>query len=431
MSWYRELAPGERRTFWACFGGFALDGLDVQIYSLVMPALIAAWALSAADAGFLATMALLTSSLGGWAAGLLADRFGRVRVLKVTILWFAAFTFLAGFATNYQQLLWCRGLQGLGFGGEWSAGSVLIGEVVRAKYRGRAVGTMQSAFAIGWATAALFATLAFHFLPGSWAWRALFFAGILPAIVLWFARRLVEEPAVFRDAIAAPGKAAGLAAGPAAATAPAAGATAPAGVLARITGIFGAGLLRTTLLGALLAVGAQGGYYAINTWLPTFLRNERHLTVLSTGGYLAVIICGAFAGYLTSAVLSDRIGRRPNFLVFAVGSLAIVTLYTQPWVNDAWMLVLGFPLGFFSSGIFSGMGAFYTELFPTAVRGSGQGFCYNAGRGVAALFPTLVGVMGATMPLRAAIGIFAAAAYGLLIIAALLLPETRGRELQA
>jgi MFS family permease len=423
VSWYRELAPGERRTFWACFGGFALDGLDVQIYSLVMPALIAAWALGTADAGFLATMALLTSSLGGWAAGLLADRFGRVRVLKVTILWFAAFTFLAGFATNYHQLLWCRALQGLGFGGEWSAGSVLIGEVVRAKYRGRAVGTMQSAFAIGWAVAALLATLAFHFLPGSWAWRALFFAGILPAIVLWFARRLVEEPAVFRDAIAAADGTAGSAAGQAV--------VAPVGMLARITGIFGAGLLRTTLLGALLAVGAQGGYYAINTWLPTFLRNERHLTVLSTGGYLAVIICGAFAGYLTSAVLSDRIGRRPNFLVFAFGSLAIVTLYTQPWVNDAWMLVLGFPLGFFSSGIFSGMGAFYTELFPTAVRGSGQGFCYNAGRGVAALFPTLVGLMGATMPLRAAIGIFAASAYGLLIIAALLLPETRGRELRA
>jgi MFS family permease len=410
MSWYRELDRNERRTFWACFGGFALDGLDVQIYSLVMPALIGAWALSAGDAGFLATMALLTSSIGGWGAGVLADRYGRVRVLKATILWFAAFTFLAGFATTYPQLLWCRALQGLGFGGEWSAGSVLIGEVVRARNRGRAVGTMQSAFAVGWGLAALLATLSYRFLPGDWAWRALFFAGILPAIVLYFARRLVEEPPVFRAAAAA---------------------TAGAPARAGFTDIFRGHLLRTTVLGALLAVGAQGGYYAINTWLPTYLLNERHLTVLSTGGYLAVIISGAFAGYLTSAVLSDRLGRRPNFLLFAFGSLAIVTLYTQPWVSDPLMLVLGFPLGFFSSGIFSGMGAFYTELFPTAVRGSGQGFCYNAGRGVASLFPTLVGVLGATMSLRAAIGIFAAAAYGLLIVAALLLPETRGRELQA
>jgi MFS family permease len=409
MSWYAALDRSERRTFWACFGGFALDGLDVQIYSLVMPALIGLWSLSAGDAGFLATVALLTSSLGGWAAGLLSDRFGRVRVLQVTILWFAACTFMAGFATNYHQLLGWRALQGIGFGGEWSAGSVLIGEVVRAKYRGRAVGTMQSAFAVGWAIAVLLATVAFHFLPAEWAWRALFFAGITPAVILFFARRLVSEPAIYRQA---------------------AHAAAP-GIAAQLAGIFRPQLLRTTVLGALLAVGAQGGYYAVNTWLPTYLRNERHLTVLSTGSYLGVIILGAFSGYLGSAHLSDRIGRRPNFLVFAVGSLAIVTLYTQPWVSDVTMLWLGFPLGFFSSGIFSGMGAFYTELFPTNVRGSGQGFCYNAGRGVAAVFPTLVGVMAATLPLREAIGLFAAGAYGLLIIAALLLPETRGRELQA
>jgi MFS family permease len=407
MSWYADLDRTERRTFWACFGGFALDGLDVQIYSLVMPALIGLWSLTASDAGFLATVALLTSSLGGWAAGLLADRYGRVRVLKVTILWFATCTFMAGFATNYHQLLGWRALQGIGFGGEWSAGSVLIAEVVRAKYRGRAVGTMQSAFAVGWAVAVLLATLSFHFLPAAWAWRVLFFAGIAPAVVLFFARRLVEEPAIYRQAAQAP----------------------QPGLGTQLAGIFRPALLRTTVLAALLAVGAQGGYYAINTWLPTYLRNERHLTVLSTGSYLGVIILGAFIGYLASAHLSDRLGRRPTFLAFAFGSLGIVTLYTQPWVSGTTMLWLGFPLGFFSSGIFSGMGAFYTELFPTHVRGSGQGFCYNAGRGVAAIFPTLVGVMASTWPLREAIGLFAAGAYGLLIVAALLLPETRGRAL--
>lgn len=407
MSWYRELDRTERRTFWACFGGFALDGLDVQIYSLVMPALIGLWSLSKGDAGFLATVALLTSALGGWAAGLLADRYGRVRVLKGTILWFAACTFLAGFARNYPELLASRALQGLGFGGEWSAGSVLIGEVVRAQYRGRVAGAVQSAFAVGWGIAALMATLAFQFLPAEWAWRGLFLFGITPAIILYFARRLVDEPAVYR-ATARPAR---------------------EPLLTQLAGIFRPELLRTTLLGALLAMGAQGGYYAINTWLPTYLRNERQLTVLGTGTYLAVIILGAFAGYLTSATLSDRLGRRPTFLVFAFGSLAIVTLYTQPWVSDREMLWLGFPLGFFSSGIFSGMGPLFTELFPTSVRGSGQGFCYNAGRGVAALFPTLVGLMGATLPLREAIGLFAAAAYGLLIVAALLLPETRGRAL--
>ena len=185
----------------------------------------------------------------------------------------------------------------------------------------------------------------------------------------------------------------------------------------------------TTL--ALLTTGAQGGYYAITTWLPTFLKTERHLTVMGTGGYLAMIIAGSYVGYLCSAWLTDRIGRKPNFILFALGSMAIAFAYTSLPLTNASMLWLGFPLGFFASGIFSGMGAFHTENFPTRVRGSGQGFAYNFGRGVAALNPFFVGVLSATLPLGQSIGVFAVIAYGILIVAALLLPETKGRELTA
>jgi MFS family permease len=188
-------------------------------------------------------------------------------------------------------------------------------------------------------------------------------------------------------------------------------------------------MLRTTILASLLTTGAQGGYYAITTWLPTFLRTERKLSVLGTGGYLAVIIIGSLLGYWVSAWLSDRIGRRANFILFAVASIATVLLYTQLPVNDSIMLFLGFPLGFFASGIFSGMGAFLTELFPTRMRGSGQGFAYNFGRGIAALNPLLVGSLSAILPLGQSIGVFAVIAYGILIVAALFLPETKGREL--
>jgi MFS family permease len=193
--------------------------------------------------------------------------------------------------------------------------------------------------------------------------------------------------------------------------------------------IFLPGILKTTILTSLLATGAQGGYYAIATWLPTFLRTERKLTVLGTGGYLAVIIIGSFIGYLVSAYLADRIGRRANFILFAVCSVVTVIVYTQIPVNDTMMLILGFPLGFFASGIFSGMGAFLTENFPTPIRGSGQGFAYNFGRGVAALNPTFVGLLSAQLPLGQSIGVFAILAYGILIVAALLLPETKGRQL--
>ena len=406
IDWYRELDTAERRTFWACFGGWALDALDVQIFSFVVPALIALWHITNAQAGLLATSALVISAFGGWLAGMLADRIGRARLLMITVAWFAFFTFLSGFTQNFEQLLVVRGLQGLGFGGEWAAGSVLIGEVIRASDRGKAVGTVQSAWAWGWGAAAILATIIFQVLPQEIAWRALFFVGILPALLVFYIRSKVSEPKVFKESLGAASR--------------------------RDTfDIFRGDLLPTTILGAVLATGAQGGYYAITTFLPTFLRTQRHLTVVGTGGYLAVIIVGSWLGYVTSAYLSDAIGRRKNFFIFAIGSLLIAIAYTQTEISDSMMLALGFPLGFFASGIFSGMGPVLTELFPTSVRGAGQGFCYNFGRGIAAFFPTLVGMLSASVTLGTAIGIFAAFAYAIVILAAVVLPETRGRELVA
>lgn len=406
--WYQELKAEEKRTFWACFGGYAMDAMDVQIYSFVVPALLSLWQLAKSDAGLLSTSALLLSAFGGWITGILADRIGRVRMLQITIAWFSVFTFLSGLAPNFAWLLVIRGLQGLGFGGEWAAGSVLMAEVITAAHRGKAVGMVQSSWSIGWGIAALVATGLFQFLPPPVAWRCLFFVGIAPGLLILFIRRSVKEPVVFRQA--APEK---------------------KNWLVAIRCMFGPKVLFRTGFGSLLAIGAQGGYYAITSWLPTFLQNERHLTVLSSGGYLAVIICGSFAGYTVSAYLSDLIGRRLNFIIYALGSIVIVVSYTQLHINDALMLVLGFPLGFFASGIFSGMGAFYTELFPTPIRASAQGFCYNAGRGIAAVFPWLVGLLSASLPLGQAIGIYACIAYLAVVVAALILPETKGRDLTA
>jgi MFS family permease len=193
--------------------------------------------------------------------------------------------------------------------------------------------------------------------------------------------------------------------------------------------IFSPPYLGTTIRGCLLALGLHGGYYAIATWLPTYLRTERHLSVLTTGGYLAVIIVGSLAGYWVAAYLNDILGRRKTFLVYSVGSLIIAFSYMVMPVSNEAMLVLGFPLGFFASGIYSGVGPLFTELYPTEVRGSGQGFCFNFGRGVAAVFPVLIGALSTTIGLGGAIGLFASLAYGLVIVMALQLPETRGQEL--
>ena len=410
LSWLAELTLSERRVFTACIGGWALDAMNVQLYSFVIPALIAVWGLTRAQAGGLGTAALLVSAAGGWFAGWFADRYGRVLTLQIAILWFAVFTFLSGLAQNYEQLFAARALLGFGFGGEWAAGAVLLGEVIRAEHRGKALGIMQAGWAVGWGAAALLYAFFFSILPPQTAWRALFLVGLAPALLVFYVRRYVEEPKVYLESKAK---------------------IAATGERPSLLEIFRPPLLKVTLLGSLLGTGAQGGYYAVTTWLPTYLRTERKLSVLDSAGYLVVLIAGSFVGYLAGGFLADRIGRRLGFVVFALGAGIIVVTYTMiPFGNSA-MLFLGFPLGFFSSGVFSGMGAFYTENFPTRVRGVGQGFAYNVGRAAGALFPTLVGILSVRMPLGEAIGLFAGLAYATMAVAAFLLPETKGKVLAA
>ncbi len=408
MSWYRQMSPTERRTFVAAFGGWALDAFDFMVFTFVIATLGALFHIDKGQAGMLATVTLLFSAVGGWLAGILADRFGRVRVLQGTILWFSVCTMLIGFAQSFEQILILRALQGLGFGGEWAVGSVLMGEMVRTEYRGRAVGTVQSGWAVGWAAAAVIYTAAFSLLPDEYAWRALFWIGIIPAVLVLYIRKNVPEPELYqrtREQEAA--------------------SKAPTSVWA----IFSPALVKTTVLTALLCTGAQGGYYAVTTWLPTFLKTERHLSVIGTGGYLLVIILGSFIGYLVGAYLTDRLGRRANLLIFAALSGVTIYAYTRLTLSNEQMLILGFPLGFAASGIFSGMGAYLTELFPSAVRATGQGFAYNFGRGFGALFPSLVGYLANTKGLGIAIGMFAGGAYLIVLVAAVLLPETKGREI--
>ena len=203
FSWYAELTNDQKRAFWACYGGWALDGMDVQLYTFLIPPLIVLWHMSGSEAGFIASSALITSAIGGWLAGIFADRYGRVRMLQITILWYSVFTAACGLTNSFGQLLVMRSLQGFGFGGEWTVGAVLIGEIVRASDRGKAVGTIQSGWAIDWGIAALLSTLALSALPPSWGWRALFLVGVVPALLIFFIRRYVDELKIFLERSAA------------------------------------------------------------------------------------------------------------------------------------------------------------------------------------------------------------------------------------
>jgi len=407
--WIASLTPQERSTLIATFGGWMLDGMDVMVYSFVIPTLIVQWRLTQGQAGLLGTATLLISAVGGWLAGVAADRYGRTRVLQITIVWFALFTFLSGFTNSFWQLLIIRGLQGLGFGGEWAVGSVLMGEAIRPQHRGKAVGTVQSGWAIGWGLAAIGYAVLFSLLSSALAWRVMFWIGILPALFVVYIRRHVAEPEVWRQAREK---------------------TDQSESRSQFLQIFNPHIIRITALTSLMSIGLQGGYYAITTWLPTYLKLVRGLSVLSTGSYLYVVVLGSFCGYLVSAYLTDRLGRKTTLLVFAVNALLAVWLYTCLPIDNHFMLVLGFPLGFFASGSFSPVGAYFTELFPNRFRASGQGFSYNLGRGFGALFPALVGFMSARISLGRAIAVFATAAYFVVVFAIALLPETKSRSLQ-
>ncbi|MFM9373538.1 MFS transporter [Streptomyces sp. Da 82-17] len=405
FAWLRALGPRGRRAFGGAFGGYALDSYDYFTLPLSMVAISAYFALDSGQTGLFTTVTLVVSAVGGALAGVLADRVGRVRALMLTVITYAVFTVACGFAPNYETLLLFRALQGLGFGGEWAVGAILVAEYATAKHRGRTLGAIQSAWAVGWGLAVIVYTLVFQFLDESLAWRVMFFTGALPALLVIYVRRNVSDAPEAAEARRQSGEKGSFAA------------------------VFKPGLLRTTLFAVLLSTGVQGGYYTLSTWIPTYLKTERGLSVVGTGGYLAVLISGAFIGYLTGGWLTDVLGRKKNIALFAfLSALCILSFSTIPEGANTTLLVVSFPLGFCMSAIFSGFGSFLSELYPTAVRGTGQGFTYNAGRGIGAVFPTLVGFLAESWGVGGAL-VFGALAYGIAVLALLGLPETRGKEL--
>jgi predicted MFS family arabinose efflux permease len=246
--------------------------------------------------------------------------------------------------------------------------------------------------------------LVFELFPETTAWRVLMCLGILPALLILYVRRKVRDPEVYREA---PKRESPL------------------------SRIFSSDLLKTTVFASILATGIQGGYYAMFTWIPTYLKKERDLTVVGTSGYLFVVIAGAFLGYLTAGLVHDRLGRKKTFALFSsLAGVALVLYFAVPSGSNTALLLIGFPLGFFASGCFSGFGSYLSELYPTNARGTGGGFCYNVGRGIGALFPGIIGFLATAIGLGGAVA-FGVFGYVLALIALMFLPETHGRELHA
>ena len=406
LDFYRTMNAKGRRTFWACTAGWTLDGMDFMLFPLVIGTLVTVFHSDLKTMGGIVSLTVLCSAAGGWLAGYLADRVGRVRTMQITILLFSVGSLLSAFAQDLTQLTLCRVLLGVGFGGEAAVAAVTLSEVVVARHRGRAMGFYQSSYAVGWGLALLAQALTFSLFTPDVAWRVMFGIGALPALLIFFIRRNVEEP--------------------------------PISLAARKTHtasfveVFSASNIRATITGSLLTIGAQGGFYALMTWVPQYLRAERKISILASTPYLMALIFGCWIGYVSGGWLSDRFGRRPVFLLFSSAAAMAVYVYTHVPLTDTEVMILSLPLGFFAVGYYSALMACLNEMFPTRVRGAGVGFTYNAGRAVGGLFPFAVGAVTAMTSLSNAISIFALISYGIVFLTALLiLRESRGITLES
>ena len=412
--WYRTITPDQWRALAAAKLGWMLDAMDFLLYVMAISELQRYFGFGAATAGLLGTITLLVSAAGGLLFGVVADRIGRTRALMATILIFSFCSLGAATSQSLLQLMIWRALLGLGMGGEWASGAVLVSETWPAQHRAKAVSIMQSGWALGYILAALFAALILDVLNlGAEAWRWLFVVGVLPAFFAIWIRLKVREPEVWRQRHSA-----------------GAVRTNPFRVL------FGPQLRTRTTLAILLTASVQFAYWGLFFWLPGFLASPVEnggagMTMVRSMSWLIPMQIGAYFGYLSFGFLADRFGRRRTFMTFLAVAALLVPIYGQMARSPGVLMLIGPLLGFVGHGYFSMFGAFLAELFPTDVRATGQGLTYNAGRALGALAPFTIGAL-ATVP-DIGIGSALAVTSGFFLLGAVLiltLPDTSGKALQ-
>ncbi len=429
----RQATPGQRRTLLAAALGWALDAFDAMLYSLVLTLLMRDLGMTKTVAGTLGTLTLLASGIGGVLFGFLADRIGRKRALMASILTYSVCSFASGLATSIAMLAVARFVLGLGMGGEWNTGATLVAETWPTEVRAKAISIVQSSWALGFAAAALVAGPVARY----YGWRAVFFVGILPAVVTLWIRRGVPESEMWRerstlDQPTITDERNPLLANEARSGAPAGGAV--SSVSTSFWVIFRAPYARHTIALLLFNFFALFAWWGLFTWIPPYLslpvaQGGRGFGVMGMTTLLVVLnLCGMFPGYISFGWVADRIGRRKAFIVYTLMTALLIPLYAAARSAGA-LLVLGALVAFFGTGIFSGSGIMGSEIFPTAVRARALGVTYNGARALSSLAPLVIGRVGQAKGLGSAFYLCA----GGYLMAALMttqLPETKGKRLQ-
>jgi MFS family permease len=385
--------------------GWMLDSFDVMLYAIVLAALIQdpTLHLSLGMAGILGSITLLSAAAGGIMFGVIADRAGRKQALMLAVLIYSIFTAACGFAQSALQLAVFRVLLGIGMGGEWATGVALVSETFPAKHRGKALAFVQSSWAIGYGLAALVNLIV---MP-RWGWRGVFFVGVLPALFTMWIRRNIEEPKMWKSAD-----------------------TAERG---RFSALFKPEIWRVTAAIALMNSCCLFAWWGLNAWVPAYLRLpvEKGGIGLSSSTMSLFVIAmqvGMWFGYVSFGFLADAIGRKRTYVLYVLGAAVLLPLYGVLRTPVA-LLLLGPFVAFFGTGYFSGLGAVVAELYPTAVRATAAGFCYNVGRIASAAAPYSIGRVADTHGFGVAFTI-TGTAFLLAAVMWIWIPETRNAELQ-
>lgn len=383
-----------------------LDSFDVMLYALVLSALITQFGLSKQQVGALGSVTLIAAAVGGLIFGWIADRFGRTRALVWSILVYAVFTAACGLAQNVVQLGIFRLLLGFGMGGEWASGAALVAETWPEEDRGKALGLMQSSWAIGYALAAITAGLV---LPWK-GWRAVFFVGLAPALLTLVLRRGLEEPEAWVRA--------------------------GAGVTTRrwtgLAKVFAPDKRGITTAVTIMNACTLFAWWGFNLWVPAYLslpaaQGGVGLTAHAMAELVVVMQVGMWLGYVTFGFLSDRFGRKPCYIAYLLTAAVLIAIYGHVRSRTA-LLVLGPALAFFATGYFTGFATVTAELYETSIRATAQGFTYNTGRLASAAAPLLVGDLARRAGFGAAFGI-SAVAFVMATLCWIWIPETRREEI--
>jgi MFS family permease len=406
FAWYRDAPSEARRALGAACLGWMLDSFDVNLYALVLAAVMADLGFAKSVAGLIGSFTLVAAAIGGILFGLAADRYGRTRALIGSILIYSVFTGACGLAQNAWQLMACRALLGIGMGGEWASGAALVSETWPAEHRGKALGIVQSSWAVGYAAAAIVTQLV---LP-HWGWRAVFFVGVIPAVVTAWVLKRVEEPQVWRTARAVGARQA---------------------TQVRFADIFRGPMLRLTIFVTLMNACTLYGYWAFTQWVPAYLELSPARGGLGLGSYKTLLLVamnvGMWFGYVTFGLVSDRLGRKRTYVAYVLAAAFFVMAYAS-FRTPLALLMVGPFVGFFGAGYFSGFGAVTAEIYPTKIRATAQGFTYNLGRIASAAAPWTVGTLADSHGFPAAFAT-ASLAFLLAAVAWIWIPETRGRAL--